>query len=132
MAYDVFGNGKTALKFNLGKYLEGVGVQLNYINTNPILRMPRSTSQFGTAGVTRTWIDANANFQPDCDLMNPLANDRRSSGGDFCGQLSNLNFGQKVLSDNYDPDLLQGWGVRASDWSFGVSVQQQILTRMSI
>jgi len=132
VAYDVFGNGKTALKVNLGKYLEGVGVQLNYINTNPILRMPRSTSQFGTAGVTRTWIDANANFQPDCDLLNPLANDRRSSGGDFCGQLSNLNFGQKVLSDNYDPDLLQGWGVRASDWSFGVSVQQQILTRMSI
>jgi Carboxypeptidase regulatory-like domain len=132
VAYDVFGNGKTALKFNLGKYLEGVGVQLNYINTNPILRMPRSTSQFGTAGVTRTWIDANANFQPDCDLMNPLANDRRSSGGDFCGQMSNLNFGQKVLSDNYDPDLLTGWGVRASDWSLGLSVQQQILPRMSI
>ena len=25
VAYDVFGNGKTALKFNVGKYLEGVG-----------------------------------------------------------------------------------------------------------
>jgi hypothetical protein len=132
VAYDVFGNGKTAVKLNLGKYLEGVGVQLNYINTNPILRMPRSTSQFGTAGVTRTWIDANSNFQADCDLMNPLANDRRTSGGDFCGQISNLNFGQPVLSDNYDPDLLTGWGVRASDWSLGVSVQQQILPRMSI
>jgi hypothetical protein len=132
VAYDVFGNGKTAVKLNLGKYLEGVGVQLNYINTNPILRMPRSTSQFGTAGVTRTWTDANGNFQPDCDLMNPLADDRRSSGGDFCGSLSNLNFGQPVLSDNYDPDLLTGWGVRASDWSVGVSVQQQIHTRMSV
>jgi hypothetical protein len=132
VAYDVFGNGKTAVKLNLGKYLEGVGIQLNYINTNPILRMPRSTSQFGTAGVTRTWIDANGNFQADCDLMNPLANDRRSGGGDFCGQISNLNFGQPVLSDNYDPNLLKGWGVRASDWSLGVSVQQQILPRMSI
>ena len=132
VAYDLFGNGKTALKLNLGKYLEGVGVQLNYINTNPILRMPRSTSQFGTAGVTRTWTDANGNFQPDCDLQNPLANDRRSSGGDFCGQISNLSFGQKVLSDNYDPALLTGWGVRASDWSLGLSVQQQLLPRMSI
>jgi hypothetical protein len=90
VAYDVFGNGRTALKLNVGKYLEGVGVQLNYINTNPILRMPRSTGQFGTAGVTRTWTDANGNFQPDCDLLNPLANDRRTSGGDFCGQISNL------------------------------------------
>ena len=30
-AYDVFGNGKTALKFNVGKYLEGAALQLNYI-----------------------------------------------------------------------------------------------------
>ena len=26
VAYDVFGNGKTAIKVNVGKYLEGVGV----------------------------------------------------------------------------------------------------------
>jgi hypothetical protein len=132
VAYDLFGNGKTALKLNVGKYLEGVGLQLNYINTSPMLRIPRSTNQFGTAGVTRTWTDANGNFQPDCDLLNPLANDSRGSGGDFCGQISNLSFGQPVLSDNYDPALLSGWGVRASDWSLGVSVQQQILPRMSI
>ena len=36
VAYDLFGNGKTALKLNVGKYLEGVGLQLNYINTSPI------------------------------------------------------------------------------------------------
>src|SRR6185503_15110124 len=29
-------------------------------------------------------------------------------------------------------DLLKGWGVRAGDWSFGLSVQQQLLTRMSV
>ena len=28
--------------------------------------------------------------------------------------------------------MLSGWGVRASDWSLGVSVQQQLLQRMSI
>ena len=42
-AYDVFGNGKTALKMNLGKYLEGAGVSGNYANTNPTLRMPQTT-----------------------------------------------------------------------------------------
>jgi hypothetical protein len=132
LAYDVFGNGKTALKVNLGKYLEGVGVQLNYANTNPTLRVPTSTGPFGVPGVTRTWTDANGNLQPDCDLLNPQANDLRASGGDFCGQASNLRFGQNVLTGNYDPDLLSGWGVRASDWSLGVSVQQQLAERMSI
>jgi hypothetical protein len=41
-------------------------------------------------------------------------------------------FGQNVLTGRYDPDLLNGWGVRPSDWSLGVSVQQQLTSRMSI
>ena len=45
----------------------------NYANTNPTLRMPQTTSVFGTAGVTRAWTDANGNFVPDCDLLNPAA-----------------------------------------------------------
>ena len=67
---------------NLGKYLEGAGVSGNYANTNPTLRMPQTTSAFGTAGVTRAWTDANRNFVPDCDLLNPAAQDLRASGGD--------------------------------------------------
>jgi hypothetical protein len=136
-AFDVFGNGKTAVKMNLGKYLEGVGVQLTYANSNPTLRIPTNTGPFGVPGVTRTWIDANGDLTPNCDLSNPLANGNPAAvngggGADFCGQISNLRFGQPVLTGNYDPDLLSGWGVRASDWSFGVSVQQQLLPRMSV
>jgi len=37
-----------------------------------------------------------------------------------------------VLTGNYDPDLLHGWGVRAGDWSLGISLQQQLMKRMSI
>jgi hypothetical protein len=132
VAYDVFGNGRTALKFNLGKYLEGVGVQLTYANSNPTLRLPVTVGGFGAQGVTRTWTDANSNLEPNCDLLNPNAQDLRGTGGDFCGQISNLRFGQAVLTGNYDPDLLNGWGVRASDWSLGFSVQQQLTERMSI
>ena len=36
------------------------------------------------------------------------------------------------MSDNFDPALLDGWGVRASDWSLGLSIQQQFLRRMSV
>jgi hypothetical protein len=41
--YDASGNGKTAIKMILGKYLEGAGVSGTYANTNPTLRMPQTT-----------------------------------------------------------------------------------------
>jgi hypothetical protein len=82
--------------------------------------------------VTRTWTDANGNFQPDCDLLNPVAQDLRTSGGDFCGALSNNNFGKPIFNNNYDPSILQGWGVRPSDWQIGVSIQQEIMPRVAV
>src|SRR4029450_10536354 len=118
--------GRTAIKLNVGKYLEGVGVSGNYASTNPTLRMPQTTSVFGTAGVTRAWTDENQNFVPDCDLLNPAAQDLRASGGDLCGVLSNTSFGKNVLTNNFDPHILKGGGVRPSGWNLGVLIQQQI------
>jgi len=37
-----------------------------------------------------------------------------------------------VYSNTIDPAILNGWGVRPSDWSFGVSVQQEVLPRVSV
>ncbi len=73
VAYDVFGNGKTALKFNLGKYLEG---RRDARRTTPTRTRPtgcRSPAAVRSrpATSTRTWTDANSNFVPDCDLLNP-------------------------------------------------------------
>jgi carboxypeptidase family protein len=131
-AYDLVGNGRTAVKLSIGKFLEGAGASGNYATANPTLRMPQTTPTFGTAGVTRMWDDANRNFVPDCDLSNPAANDQRPSGGDFCGVMSNVNFGRNVLSNSFDPRILSGWGVRPSDWSLTASVQQQIGQRTSV
>ena len=89
VSYDVFGDGRTALKVHLGRYLDGAGTSGIYLNTNPTMRMPQTTSRFGTSGVTRAWSDANGNFVPDCDLLNPSAQDLRASGGDLCGVVSN-------------------------------------------
>ena len=44
-AYDVFGDGSTALKVHLGRYLDGAGTVGIYPNTNPTLRMPQTTSR---------------------------------------------------------------------------------------
>ena len=129
IAYDVSGHGTTAVKLIAGKYLEGVGVSGNYANANPTLRMPQTTAAFGTAGVTRAWTDSNQNFVPDCDLSDPGAQDLRASGGDFCGVLSNVNFGRNVLTNSFAPAILRGWGVRPADWNLTASFQQQLGAR---
>jgi hypothetical protein len=131
VAWDVFGNGRTALKANVGKYLEGVGTAGIYASANPTSRVPGGGG-FAVGSVTRSWTDANRDFNPDCDLLNPAQQDLRSAGGDFCGPISNQRFGQNVLTNTIDPDLLHGWGVRPSDWSINVSLQQQLLPRVSI
>jgi hypothetical protein len=132
VAYDLFGNGESALKVYVGKFLEGAGVSGVYANTNPTLRMPQTTMAFGTAGVTRAWTDANRNFVPDCDLLNSSAQDLRSSGGDVCGVLSNTNFGKPMLTNNFDSAVLNGWGVRPADWNFAASFEHTLMPRMTM
>ncbi len=41
---------------------------------------------------------------PTAICSNPLANDSRPTGGDFCGALSNANFGKPIFSGSFDPD----------------------------
>ena len=124
VANDLFGNGKTALKVHLGHYLDSARAGGTYTAPNPIGRI--------ATVVNRSWIDANTNWRPDCDLLNPAAQDLRPSGGDSCGAMSNVNFGRAVFSDTYDPDLLTGWGIRPDDWSFTALVQHQIVPRVSV
>jgi hypothetical protein len=124
IVYDVFGNARTSVKVNLGRYLQNASTGGNYGATSPVSRM--------TTTVNRSWTDANRNFVPDCDLMNPDEQDLRQAGGDFCARISDLKFGTTSFSDSYDPRILSGWGVRPSDWTFGMSVQQQLRGRMSI
>jgi hypothetical protein len=123
LAYDVFGTGKTSLKVNVGKYLEAASALGIYSAPNPVTRISTSAS--------RTWTD-NGNFVPDCDLLNPAAQDLRSSGGDFCAALGDQNFGKTVFSNSIDPNVLGGSGIRSGDWQIGASIQQEVLPRMSV
>ncbi len=124
VAYDVFGTGKTSVKVNFGRYLEAAQNGGLFIALNPTARLSTTT--------TRAWTDANRNYVADCDLMNPAAQDRRASGGDLCGANANANFGTQVFESTLDPALLSGWGVRAGDWQWGASVQQEILPRVAV
>ncbi len=132
VAYDVFGNGNTAVKFNVGKYLEAATNHTTYSLSNPAARVAGSPVLGGPPPVTRTWTDSNGNYVPDCNLLEPGVSDFRANGGDFCGQMSNANFGRPVFSGSHDPEILEGWSVRPSDWQIGLSVQQRLLDGVSM
>jgi len=125
--YDLFGNGKTALKVTLNKYLEGMGTtgfgaaQVTDA-PNPLNRLSGTAAPFPT----RTWVDANGNFAPDCNLQNYQANGE-------CLALTNAAiFGTVVAGTTYDPDLLNGWGKRFYNWEFTTSVQHELAPRLSL
>ena len=138
VVYDVFGNAKTAIKFNLGKYLAAAdGSSITGSLTNPLALFQTNSSPNGTLGgnVGRTWTDSNGNFQVDCRVNGTIpitAVDNRASGGDVCGA-GNPNFVNfNTPTTTYDPAILSGWRVRPYDWNVGVQVQQQIMPRVSI
>ncbi|PYR31229.1 MAG: hypothetical protein DMF92_06095 [Acidobacteria bacterium] len=117
MSYNLFGNGRTALKVSLGRYVEQMGAGIANDN-NPIVA--------SVLTVTRTWNDANRNYSPDCDLTNAAANGE-------CGALSNVNFGKNnPNASRYSDAVLHGFGVRNYAWDFGTEVQHQIHPALSV
>jgi hypothetical protein len=117
VAYDLFGNGKTAIRFNVGKYLEAISASNNDIDMNPLIRTAVNT--------TRTWTDSNRDFVPNCNLNDPAANGE-------CARMDNQSLGQKAFFRTFDPAFVGGWGTRPNNWSLGVALQQEIAPRVSL
>jgi hypothetical protein len=116
-AYDIFGNGKTALKVNVGQYLQGAYTGDAYTISNP--------GQTLVTSINRSWSDPNGNRIAECNFMNPAANGE-------CGAWSSNNWGSFNQTTTVNPDVLTGWGTRNRDWQYGVSVQQEVAPQMAL
>lgn len=122
VAYDVFGNGKTAVKFNWGRYLAFAANDLPYTSTNPGFTVVREV----TGAATRQWTDSDRDLVVDCDLLNPALN------GECADATGNtVNFGRAGSATQVDPGVLSGWGVRPHDSQYTLTLQHELLPRVS-
>ena len=116
-SYDVFGDGRTAVKLSVGRYLGVHSIDITSIN-NPLVTSVNS--------VNRTWNDTNTDFVPDCDLTNPAANGE-------CGAISDQNFGRlNPNATRYADDAIRGFGNRDFLWDIATEVQQQLGSHVSL
>jgi hypothetical protein len=127
-AYDLFGNGKTAIKASVsrGVLQDSIGVaRANDPAANPLV-----------TATDRLWFDNNGNGRPDCNLSSPAP--QNFFGPDFdptrdlCGPWNNASFGNPARATTWDPKILDGWGVRPYNWEYSVGVQQEVLPRVSV
>ncbi len=102
----MFGNGRTAVKFSIGKYLEAPNPPTFTRVANPAGGLVQSA--------TRTWTDRNNDFVPQASEL---------------GALNPTNFGTTVVSSRYADDVLTN---RMSNWELAAQVQHEIYPRMSV
>jgi hypothetical protein len=122
-AYDLFGNGKTAVKASASRSVEQDSVRYAGAN-NPATTLITQTQRvwddtFFGAGDPRS-----NNFVPDCVLQNGAANGE-------CLGWQTPSFGTPVPGTVYSPSIMNGWGARPYNWEFSAGIQQEIAPRVS-
>jgi hypothetical protein len=127
VGYDVFGNGRTALKLRWGKYLGFASNDPPFTSTN------KGATIVST--VNRNWSDNDGDKVVDCDLLNNAAQGPTAAvfAVDTCAVVTgnDANFGKPGAATIVDPDLLKGWGVRTHDYQTEITLQQEVLPRVS-
>ena len=127
VAYDVFGNGRTALKFNMGHYLDAATNDGAFARNNPATRT--------VSTYNRAWTDHDGDKVVDCDLLNLGLQNPATGSVDTCAGLTgnDLNFGGASGNvTQVNPATLRGWGVRENDWQWGLTLQQELMPRVSV
>jgi hypothetical protein len=114
VAYDLFGNGRTALKASLGRFTR---YEIAAVDV-PAANQAGST--------TRTWNDANLNYVPDCDLRSPVAHGE-------CGPWSDLTFGQvRGGNTRRADDAREGFNRQLGNWQASVSMQHELRPNLAL
>ena len=113
VAFDLFGNARTAVKASIGRYVSSRGVSGEGPNTYSAVSQSVRTA-------TRPFTLDNGDFIPQCDFTNPQANGE-------CGRVSNLNFGTSNPTPlTRDQDVTAGFGVRPANIEMSASLDHEL------
>lgn len=152
VVWDLFGTGRTSMKWNMGRYNNQAAISGIYSAMNPARRTANA--------LQRAWNDVDGDRRVDCDLLNfqpngecgtfngggttdtarygkdPLALDLAGNpiGLDtvHCGRTERGIFPQvSAYCDAYGESLVRGWGKRPYEWQIGIGIQHEILPRLS-
>lgn len=119
VAFDVRGDGRTAIKANIGRYVDTETTSIAVLN---------HPSYAITTNVTRTWNDVDGDLVVDCDLNNAAAN---SVGGDICGAQNGV-LGSLASVRTWADDAKEGWGNRGYDWQASVTFEHELTPELTI
>jgi hypothetical protein len=115
-AMDVFGNGRTALKASVARYVAGQNVAIAR-DANPVEVLTRSDQ--------RPWRDSDLNGLPLDANGNIQLNELTST-------TSTPTFGRNVSTLSYDPEVLNGWHKRGYNVEYTIAAQHQLADRISV
>ena len=112
LSFDLFGDSRTALKLNFGRFMTSIGTGAAHTLYNQVNQSARTA--------TRTFADSNGNFIPECNFTDPNANGE-------CGRLSDLNFGTpNFRAATKDDDVRQGFNVRPNNHEAAITIQREL------
>jgi hypothetical protein len=116
VAYDVFGDGRTAVKASVARYVAGQQIAVANAN-NPVTALGLTE--------TRTWTNDrdgnNSPFGSDGNLQ-----------FDELGPSPSNTFGRNISTTSYNQDVLNGWFTRGYNWEYSVAAQHQLFGRTSL
>jgi len=118
-SYDLFGNGKTAVKFFAGRYVTTFNTVDEWVNYSPA-----GLGHFVSVDQNRSWSDGNNDKVVNCVLTNPAANGE-------CGP-GNPSFLKTLPPLTTDPELTGGWNSREYSWDLNVGITQEVAPRVSL
>jgi hypothetical protein len=150
--WDLFGTGRTSVKWNMGRYNNQAAISGIYSAANAARRTANS--------LQRGWTDLDGDRIVDCDLMNFANNGECGAFNGFnttdtarygkdplvldaagnpigldtvhCGRTEKGIFAQvQAYCNAYGDSLVSGWGKRRYEWQIGIGVQHEILPRLS-